>query len=33
MVWSMVTSIGGGPDDTTSATALPDTTCVPPVGF
>src|SRR5262252_7298945 len=27
------TSTGGGPEDTTSATALPDATCVPAAGF
>src|SRR5258705_12144609 len=31
-VTTLGTATGGGPDDTTSATALPPTTCVPVVG-
>ncbi len=32
-VTTLGTATSGGPDDTTSATALPVTTCVPAVGF
>src|SRR6266478_4071349 len=32
-VTTLGTATRGGPDDTTSATALPVTTCVPAVGF
>jgi hypothetical protein len=32
MVCSTVTATGAGPEDTTRATALPVTTCVPAVG-
>src|SRR6267142_2416721 len=32
-VTTLGTATSGGPDDTTSATALPATTCVPAAGF